>query len=202
MTPPASPALGLSDPLLELHAELPSILATAGHASIWGLTLSPLSPINLTTSIVLQKYLRSNANDVEAAKVKLTETLQWRKEFGLDREGKMEGEDDERFSGLGFVTKVRRAGGPERVVSSREPTRWCLAVRRWLTAFALRRRSPGTCTELSRSRPRPLQTLRGTFYSRLSIKVRSPGTVIGRSAPWHFPANPMMESGEPSYPRV
>ncbi|KAL8278740.1 hypothetical protein RQP46_008809 [Phenoliferia psychrophenolica] len=123
MSTPTWPALEPSDPLLLLFNELPSILADAAHASIWGVDLSPVSPPEFGTLIVLSKYLRSNSNDVALAKTKLTETLAWRKEFGLDRSGagaggKMEGEDDERFKGLGYVTKVRRAaGGEERVVT-------------------------------------------------------------------------------------
>lgn len=113
------PTLAPSDPLLLLHAELPDILSTAAHSRIWGIELLSTSPPAFSTLLVLQKYLRSNSGDVALAKTKLTETLAWRSEFGLDRETALEGEDDAKFEGLGFVTSVSR-GGRDRVVSLRE----------------------------------------------------------------------------------
>lgn len=115
----SSPTLPNPSPeLLILHSHLPAILRTASHTQVWGITLDPVSPPVFSTLLVLQKYLNSNANDVAVAREKLTETLLWRKEFGIDEPGKLEewGADD-RFRGLGFVTQVRNLEGKVQIVS-------------------------------------------------------------------------------------
>ncbi|KAK4702913.1 phosphatidylinositol transfer protein SFH5, partial [Phenoliferia sp. Uapishka_3] len=117
MEQPIWPPLCLNDPLRAFHSALPSILTTANHSQIWGIQLTQSDPPAFTTLLVLQKYLRSNNGEVEVAKKKLAATLAWRKEFGLDgaEEGPREVEDD-RFTGLGYVTRVSR-DGVERVVT-------------------------------------------------------------------------------------
>ncbi|KAL1409466.1 Non-classical phosphatidylinositol transfer protein (PITP) [Vanrija albida] len=99
-------------PLAALFTRLPAILEAAGHTQIWGVTLSPAAPAAFSTLLVLQKYLRSTADDVDAAAAALEKTLAWRKGFGLDAgaEPRAYGPD---FDGLGYVTSVGTPAGRE-----------------------------------------------------------------------------------------
>ncbi|WWD22216.1 hypothetical protein CI109_106707 [Kwoniella shandongensis] len=110
------PSLTNDHPLHQLHTRLPKILADAGHSTIWGVHLSSAAPPAFATLLVLQKYLRSVANDVDKAAESLTKTLKWRKDFGLDTDAAPDdfGPD---FEGLGYVTKVGKADGKSDVVT-------------------------------------------------------------------------------------
>jgi hypothetical protein len=66
------------------------------------------SPAPHTTLVILQKFLRANVDDLEKAKLQLSEALRWRKEY-QPLKARDEVFDGEKFSGLGFVTKVRGA---------------------------------------------------------------------------------------------
>lgn len=55
-----------------------------------------------TTLLILQKFLRANANDPVKAKQQLLEALKWRKSF-KPLEAKEETFDQSKFGGLGFV---------------------------------------------------------------------------------------------------
>ena len=63
-----------------------------------------------TTLLILQKFLRANADDLEKAKVQLTDALKWRKEY-QPLKVKDEVFDGDKFGGLGYVTKVKAAKG-------------------------------------------------------------------------------------------
>ncbi|KAK8845278.1 hypothetical protein IAR55_005991 [Kwoniella newhampshirensis] len=110
------PSLSENHPLLQLHSRLPKILSNADHTSIWGVQLSPSSPPVFSTLLILQKYLRSVANDVDKAGENLTKTLKWRKDFGLDQ-GTASEDFGPDFEGLGYVTKVGNEGGSRDVVT-------------------------------------------------------------------------------------
>ncbi|SMQ48986.1 unnamed protein product [Zymoseptoria tritici ST99CH_3D7] len=87
------------------------ILHTAGHNEMYGVELvapSEGSPSPHTTLIILQKFLRANVDDLEKAKVQLSEALKWRKEY-QPLKARDEVFDGDKFKGLGFVTKVRGA---------------------------------------------------------------------------------------------
>ncbi|WWC64920.1 uncharacterized protein I303_107534 [Kwoniella dejecticola CBS 10117] len=116
---PTWPALAADHPLLQLHSRLPTILEQAEHSHIWGVHLSPATPPDFGTLLILQKYLRSVADDVDKAAENLTKTLKWRKEFGLDNENANTPPEDfgPDFIGLGYVTKVGKHGGGENVVT-------------------------------------------------------------------------------------
>lgn len=102
--------------LRSFHTQLPKILESAGHGKIWGVELSPATPAPFPTLIVLQKFLRSTAGDLDLAAQNLTATLKWRKDFGLDtdRTDDIKGEQD--FQGLGYITVVPE-GGARQIVT-------------------------------------------------------------------------------------
>ncbi|GAA5954363.1 hypothetical protein JCM21900_005042 [Sporobolomyces salmonicolor] len=120
MAAPVWPPIAPEHPLRQLAQRLPAILASSGHSTLWGIHLSlppPLDspdahhpPAPFPTLLVLQKYLRSTRNDVEAAARALEATLTWRREFGMDdrdrRAAAADGQHDERFDGLGYVSRV------------------------------------------------------------------------------------------------
>ncbi|KAM0754559.1 putative phosphatidylinositol transporter [Meredithblackwellia eburnea MCA 4105] len=110
------PAFETDSPLSKLHSQLGDIIEQSGHSSIWGITLSPTEPPAFSTLLVLSKYLRSNALDVQVAKDKLISTLKWRKQFGLDNDQDKYVEDDT-FKGLGYVTEAKDADGINRVIT-------------------------------------------------------------------------------------
>lgn len=63
-----------------------------------------------TTLIILQKFLRANAGNVELAKTQLEGALKWRKEY-QPRKAMEEIFDGEKFRGLGYVMRVKGAKG-------------------------------------------------------------------------------------------
>lgn len=107
--PPTWPELPTEHPLRSLKGKLLSILHESQHSEIWGITLSANEPVPFTTLIILQKFLRANANNVEKAADQLLATLKWRKEFDPVK-AKGETFDGERFGGLGYVTVLDRPG--------------------------------------------------------------------------------------------
>lgn len=102
---PTWPAIGPEHPLSQLRQHLPTILKEANHTEIWGLELSldESGRAYFSTNLVLQKYLRAHANDVQVARDKLLATLKWRKEF-KPLDAMKEAHDRQKFAGLGYVT--------------------------------------------------------------------------------------------------
>lgn len=107
---PIWPSVPEDHPLSLFRTQLPSILESANYSEVYGLTLT--IPPNFHTNIIIQKFLRANANDVEKAKNQLLETLKWRKEF-RPLEAKKEVHDKNRFDGLGWVTVLEGKEGRE-----------------------------------------------------------------------------------------
>lgn len=104
-----------SHPLLRFHAKLPALIKDAGHAQIWGVTLDPATP-TFATLLILQKYLRSVSDDVDAAAAALRKTLAWRREFGLDGAKPIWDEEfGDEFTGLGYLTHIQTSGREEAV---------------------------------------------------------------------------------------
>jgi hypothetical protein len=107
-TSPVWPETAPDHPLTQFYSAFEALVADAQHAEVYGITLSPSNPFH--TKLILQKFLRANANDVEKAKQQLLETLKWRKEFDpVHAVG--EKFDKAKFSGLGYVLEVQGVPG-------------------------------------------------------------------------------------------
>ena len=109
------PALDKLHPLSQFQARLPELLKTAGHDHIWGITLSADEPIPFHTTLVLQKFLRANCNNIEAAYTQLLETLKWRKAYNPMAACEEEFSET-KFGGLGYVLKTQTKDG-EKIVT-------------------------------------------------------------------------------------
>lgn len=95
-----APTSKASTPYDELLAALPDLLKQADYHEVYGITLDASGDVR--TSIILQKFLRANANDLVKAEEQLLETLKWRKQFD-PLSCKNEVFSKERFDGLGYV---------------------------------------------------------------------------------------------------
>jgi hypothetical protein len=93
-------------PLAKLFKDLPTIIKEADHNEMWGVTLAGES--HVPTSIVLEKFLRANANDVSKAKAQLIEALAWRKRMEPSKLIETE-YDSAKFGDLGYVTTYQLA---------------------------------------------------------------------------------------------
>ncbi|KAL3656322.1 hypothetical protein V7S43_018814 [Phytophthora oleae] len=101
---PEWPAIAEDHPINQLLKELPSLIEAAnGYKEVFGVTLDPSGPF--TTKLILQKFLRANADDVEKAKSQLGETLAWRSSF-KPLETLDEKFSKEVFGGLGYVIEI------------------------------------------------------------------------------------------------
>ncbi|PHH51997.1 Phosphatidylinositol transfer protein sfh5 [Ceratocystis fimbriata CBS 114723] len=100
-------------PLELLAKALPSIIAQAQYAEMWGIDLKKES---IPATIVLQKYLRANDDNVEKAEAQLIEALKWRREVNPihQLESKI---FEEKFKDLGYVTVHEAPGGKEQVIA-------------------------------------------------------------------------------------
>jgi phosphatidylinositol transfer protein SFH5 len=107
-TDPAWPELAADHPLSKLSADLPTILEKAGYDEVYGLRLSDATPFH--TKLILQKFLRANANDLDKAKEQLLGTLKWRKEFQPLKTVEEEHSKD-KFGGLGYITVLSSVPG-------------------------------------------------------------------------------------------
>ena len=58
--------------------------------------------------MILQKFLRANAGDLDKARYQLTSALKWRKEYN-PLQAKEEVFDSNKFGGLGFITTIHGA---------------------------------------------------------------------------------------------
>ncbi|KAL4161274.1 Non-classical phosphatidylinositol transfer protein (PITP) [Phytophthora ramorum] len=108
---PEWPAIVESHPINQLLKALPSLIeASSGYSEVFGVTLDPSGPF--TTKLILQKFLRANANDVDKAKTQLGETLEWRSTF-KPLETLDEKFSKEVFGGLGYVIEIDGVPGSE-----------------------------------------------------------------------------------------
>jgi hypothetical protein len=100
---PTWPETPADHPLTQFFDALPALTEEADYNEVYGLTLSPSNPFQ--TKLILQKFLRANANDLTKAKAQLLETLKWRKDF---QPGKAVDEvfEKERFEGLGYILEL------------------------------------------------------------------------------------------------
>ncbi|KAG3114353.1 hypothetical protein PI124_g6848 [Phytophthora idaei] len=98
-------------PINQLLKALPSLVTAAnGYNEVYGVTLDPSGPFS--TKLILQKFLRANANDVEKAKTQLGETLVWRSSF-KPLETLDEKFSKDIFGGVGYVIEIEGVPGSE-----------------------------------------------------------------------------------------
>lgn len=107
---PVWPETDAEHPLTKFFESVGALTEEADHSEIWGITLSPSNAFH--TKLILQKYLRANANDLTKAKEQLLETLKWRKQFDPVAAASAT-YDKDRFEGLGYILEVE--GVPESV---------------------------------------------------------------------------------------
>lgn len=105
---PTWPELDSNSPLQKLIDQHTAVIEHVDYDEIYGIHLNKCT--SFQRNIILQKFLRANANDIEKALAQLTETLQWRKSFeplkAMD-----ETFSAARFGGLGYVTTISNVPG-------------------------------------------------------------------------------------------
>lgn len=106
---PQWPSIAADHPLAKFHSQLEPLLKEADYNEIYGITLSP-SETHFHTKIILQKFLRANANDLEKAKTQLLNALKWRKSY-QPQKVMHETFSRKRFGGLGYVCEVQDVKG-------------------------------------------------------------------------------------------
>lgn len=107
------PSLDAEHPLSKFLHELPEILKECDYTEVYGVTLVPEGSFG--TKLILQKFLRANANDLLKAKEQLAKTLKWRKDF-QPLKAKEETFSQTKFGGLGYITKLDGVPGSENKV--------------------------------------------------------------------------------------
>lgn len=104
----AWPETAADHPLTKFYESFEELVQQAGHDDVYGIKLDKANEFH--TKLILQKFLRANANDLEKAKQQLLETLKWRKEFNPTKAAG-ESFDKTKFNGLGYIIEVE--GVPE-----------------------------------------------------------------------------------------
>ena len=99
----AWPETAADHPLTKFYEAFEALVSQTGHDEVYGIKLSKSDEFH--TKLVLQKFLRANANDLEKAKQQLLETLIWRKEFDPTKAAD-EVFDKTKFDGLGYIIEV------------------------------------------------------------------------------------------------
>ena len=89
-------------PLAHLFKILPTIVAESDYHEMWGVEL--LHSNDVPTSIILEKFLRANSQDVEKARQQLIKALKWRKEIQPIKVLAETKFDESTYGGLGYVT--------------------------------------------------------------------------------------------------
>jgi hypothetical protein len=109
----AWPALDVGHPLSQFLEQLAEILKEADYNEVYGITLVPAG--SFQTKLILQKFLRANANDLPKSRAQLLGTLKWRKEYQpLKLVDTVHSE--KKFGGLGYITKIADVPGSENKV--------------------------------------------------------------------------------------
>ncbi|KAK6208821.1 phosphatidylinositol transfer protein sfh5 [Colletotrichum tabaci] len=102
-------------PLTSLFEKLPNILSSAKHKEMWGVQLSDIT--HVPTTVVLQKFLRANDDDVSKAADQLQKALVWRRDTNP---GKLLDEvsfDKKKFDELGYITTHKDSQGKETIIT-------------------------------------------------------------------------------------
>lgn len=102
-TNPSWPDIAVDSPLAKLLERSIHLTREAQYDEVYGIHLNGDSRFH--RKLILQKFLRANANDVEKASTQLLNTLKWRKSFrplGTLKETY----SNKRFGGLGYIISV------------------------------------------------------------------------------------------------
>jgi hypothetical protein len=104
-----------SHALVQTMAKLGGMIEEAGYSEMYGVELS--CPVGdeaavpgFSTLLILQKFLRANAGNVDKACEQLLGALKWRKAF-KPLEVKKQVFDGTKFEGLGYVTHLKKVPG-------------------------------------------------------------------------------------------
>ncbi|ATY61816.1 CRAL TRIO domain [Cordyceps militaris] len=102
-------------PLARLTARLAEITTKVDYDEMWGVELDGSSD-NIPSQVVLQKFLRANNNDADAAEKQLASALEWRKKV---QPAKLVDQhfDKSKFADLGYVTVHKDDAGKETVAT-------------------------------------------------------------------------------------
>lgn len=108
-------AEAIKTPLAKLTARVAEITTKVDYKEMWGVPLDS-SESNIPSQVVLQKFLRANTDDVDAAEKQLTSALEWRKKI---QPAKLVDEqfDRAKFGDLGYVTVHKDDEGKETVIT-------------------------------------------------------------------------------------
>ncbi|KAH8654047.1 CRAL-TRIO domain-containing protein [Tricladium varicosporioides] len=98
-------------PIGLLLNDLGAIVAEAEHGEMWGVALKDINDV--PTTIVLEKFLRANDNNFDAARKQLVEALQWREKTNPIKLLEEVEFDSEKFEGLGYVSVYESEKGVE-----------------------------------------------------------------------------------------
>lgn len=105
---PAWPEAAADHPLTQFYDAFEKLVDESGHEEVYGVKLTKSDEFH--TKLILQKFLRANANDLDKAKQQLLETLKWRKDFNPTKAAG-ESFDQTKFDRLGYIIEVE--GVPE-----------------------------------------------------------------------------------------
>jgi len=98
------PDLPAQHNLARFFSEISEITKEADYSEVYGIELSPENnPFH--TKLILQKFLRANADDFTKARAQLLATLKWRKEF-QPLKAMAETFSADRFKGLGYIVTL------------------------------------------------------------------------------------------------
>ncbi|KAI8201217.1 Phosphatidylinositol transfer protein sfh5 [Colletotrichum sp. SAR 10_76] len=101
--------------LASLFEKLPGILEAAKHKEMWGVQLSDNT--HVPTTVVLQKFLRANDDDVAKAAGQLQKALEWRRDTNPGKLLDDVSFDKKKFDELGYVTTHKDTEGKEIIIT-------------------------------------------------------------------------------------
>ncbi|GKT46065.1 phosphatidylinositol transfer protein sfh5 [Colletotrichum spaethianum] len=113
--PAEKPVEKTQTPLTSLFDKLPGILSEARHNEMWGVQLS--NSTHVPTTVVLQKFLRANDDDVSKAADQLQKALIWRRDTNPGKLLDDVSFDNKKFGELGYVTTHKDAQGKEMIIT-------------------------------------------------------------------------------------
>ncbi|KAF4871468.1 Phosphatidylinositol transfer protein sfh5 [Colletotrichum siamense] len=109
------PAEEKNTSLASLFEKLPGILEAAKHKEMWGVQLSDNT--HVPTTVVLQKFLRANDDDVAKAADQLQKALEWRRDTNPGKLLDGVSFDKKKFDELGYVTTHKDTEGKEIIIT-------------------------------------------------------------------------------------